>query len=128
MPPYSISSPVIETVLASLTPGARAEVARHCDFIRSERERLSAELAKLDGITEVLPSDANFLLVKAKDADRCMQLAEQGGVLIRNFGWQLPGCLRITVGNTEENDRLLESLAELCVLTNASLSLTATAQ
>ena len=113
MPPYSISSPVIETVLASLTPGARAEVARHCDFIRSERERLSAELAKLDGITEVLPSDANFLLVKAKDADRCMQLAQQGGVLIRNFGWQLPGCLRITVGETEENDRLLKSLAKL---------------
>jgi histidinol-phosphate aminotransferase len=113
MAPYSISTPVIEAVLACLTPGARAEVAKRCDFLRSERERLSAELSKLEGIIEVLPSDANFLLVKARDTERCMQLAQQGGVLIRNFGWQLPGCLRITVGDAEENDRLLESLAEL---------------
>ena len=113
MPPYAIATPVIESVLACLTPEARAEVARRCDFLRGERERVAAELAKLDGITEVLPSDANFLLVKAKDAERCMQLAQQGGILIRNFGWQLPGCLRISVGTTAENDRLLESLSEL---------------
>lgn len=113
MPPYAISTPVTDAVTACLTPDARSEVAKRCEFLRNERERLATELAKLDGIETVYPSDANFLLIRARDADRCMQLAERGGVLIRNFGWQLPGCLRITVGDTAENDQLLQALAEL---------------
>jgi histidinol-phosphate aminotransferase len=113
MPPYAISTPVTDAVTACLTPDARTEVANRCEFLRNERERLATELAKLDGIETVYPSDANFLLVRARNADRCMQLAESGGVLIRNFGWQLPGCLRITVGDTTENDQLLQALAEL---------------
>ena len=113
MPPYSISTPVTDAVLACLTPDARAEVARRCEFLRAERNRLAIELAKLPGIEQVYPSDANFLLVKTRDAKRCQQLAEQGGVLIRNFDRDIPGCLRITVGDTDQNNRLLESLADL---------------
>jgi histidinol-phosphate aminotransferase len=113
MPPYSISTPVTEAVLACLTPDARSEVARRCEFLRAERERLALELAKLPGIERVYPSDANFLLVKTRDAQRCQKLAEEGGVLIRNFDWVIPGCLRITVGEPDDNNRLLKSLAEL---------------
>ncbi len=113
MPPYAIATPVIDTVLACLTDDARAEVARRCELIRTERERLAAGLRALPGIRTVYPSDANFLLVQVADAERCMQLAQSGGVLIRNFAATLPGCLRITVGTAEQNDQLLQSLAEL---------------
>ena len=113
MPPYAFSSPVLKTVLASLSPESQIEMQQRVTTLRAERERLSAELAKLSGIEKVWPSDANFLLVSAKDAKRCQALAEQGGVLIRNFGWQLPGCLRITVGSAKENDQLITSLKEL---------------
>jgi histidinol-phosphate aminotransferase len=113
MPPYAIATPVLDAALASLTPDAKTKVAQRCEILRNERDRLATELNKLDGIETVYPSDANFLLVKAKDADRCMQLAQEGGVLIRNFGWQLPGSLRITVGNPEQNNLLLKSLAKL---------------
>ena len=113
MPPYAYSTPCLEAVMACLGPDARQLVDERCALIRSERERLSAALRQLTGIEKVFPSDANFLLIKATDADRCMQLAQQGGVLIRNFGWQLPGCLRITVGTPEQNDQLLKSLETL---------------
>lgn len=113
MPPYAIATPVIDTVLACLTDDARAEVARRCALIRTERERLAAGLRTLPGIRTVYPSDANFLLVQVSDAERCMELAQSGGVLIRNFAATLPGCLRITVGTAEQNDQLLQSLAEL---------------
>ena len=115
MPPYALSTPCINAVLACLGPDAQTEVARRCEFLRTERERLAVALAELDGIETVYPSEANFLLVKATNAERCFKLAEAGGTLIRNFGWQpgLEGCLRITVGDTEENNRLIESLAEL---------------
>ena len=113
MPPYAISTPVTNAVAACLTPDAKAEVAKRCEFLRTERDRLAAELDQLPGIEEVYPSDANFLLVRVADADRAQQLAEDGGVLIRNFGGQLPGCLRITVGEADENNRLIEALAKL---------------
>jgi len=113
MPPYALATPVLDAVLASLTPDAKADVAKRCAILRSERERLATELKKLNGIEKVYPSDANFLLIKATDAERCMQMAHDGGVLIRNFGGQLPGCLRITVGDTEQNNLLLKSLAKL---------------
>jgi histidinol-phosphate aminotransferase len=113
MPPYSFSTPCQDAVMACLGPDARLLVDERCTLIRSERQRLSTALEQLTGIEKVFPSDANFLLVKATDADRCMQLAHQGGVLVRNFGYQLPGCLRITVGTPEENDRLIKSLEEL---------------
>ena len=113
MPPYAFSSPTISAVLASLTPAAQAEMQDRVIVIRNERDRMAAALRTLPGITEVYPSDANFLLVAAQDADRCMALAREGGVLLRNFGQQLPGCLRITVGDPAENDQLLKSLAEL---------------
>ncbi len=113
MPPYAFASPTLTAVLASLTPDAPAQMTNRVEAICAERERLAAELAKLPGINQVWPSDANFLLVSAADAKRCSELAQNGGVLIRNFGWQLPGCLRITVGERSENDQLLESLADL---------------
>jgi len=113
MPPYALATPVLETVLSCLTPAARAAVAERCTFIREERARLSEALGGLKGVLRVYPSDANFLLVRFADAARAMQLARSGGVLIRDFSRQIPGCLRITVGTTEENDQLLQSLEEL---------------
>ncbi|MDP6436543.1 MAG: histidinol-phosphate transaminase [Gammaproteobacteria bacterium] len=115
MPPYALSTPCIDAVLACLGPDAQAEVQTRVELLRGERTRLAAALEALSGIDTVYPSDANFLLVRAADAKRCCELAKNGGVLIRNFGWEpgLEGCLRITVGTKDENDRLLKSLAEL---------------
>ena len=98
MPPYAFSTPCQEAVMACLTPDAKQQVAERCALLRQERERVATALTKQSGIETVYPSDANFLFVKATDADRCAKLAREGGVLIRNFGWQLPGCLRITIG------------------------------
>jgi len=113
MPPYALATPVLETVIACLTPDARATVAARCAFLRTERDRLAGELRSLKGVSQVYPSDANFLLVKFADAERAIQLSRTGGVLIRDFSRQIPGCLRITVGTTDENNQLLQSLAEL---------------
>ena len=115
MPPYALSTPCIEAVLACLGPDAQAEVTTRIEVLRGERGRLASALGELNGIESIYPSEANFLLVKATDSRRCYELAKAGGVLIRNFGWEpgLEGCLRITVGTRDENDRLIKSLAEL---------------
>jgi histidinol-phosphate aminotransferase len=113
LPPYAFSSPTLDTVLASLTDAAQEEMRARVATLVSEREWLAGQLGQIRGVKKVWPSDANFLLVSVSDADAFQAAAEAGGVLVRNFGGQLPGCLRITVGERSQNEQLIGSLAKL---------------
>ena len=81
--------------------------------IVAERERLAAALANYDFVRKVWPSDANFLLVRMEDAKRVMQHCESNKVLLRHFGGDLDDCIRISVGTSDENNRLLQALDTL---------------
>jgi histidinol-phosphate aminotransferase len=61
----------------------------------------------------VFPSDANFLLARVEDADALYAHLLQDGIIVRNRSrvQGCAGCLRLTIGTPEENDRLLQSLA-----------------
>ena len=113
MPPYAIAKPVIENVLRCLTPEAQSEIVARVELLRTERERVATALRAMPGVEEVYPSEANFLLVRVADSKRFADLAMQGGVLVRNFGWQVPNCLRITIGSEDQNNQLIDSLKEL---------------
>ncbi len=113
IPPYAMTQPTIESVLAALEPreleAARERVAR----IRAERARLASGLASLPGVVRVFPSEANFLLVEFQDAAVAFERARAAGLLVRDVRSQ-PGLgrhLRITVGTPDQNARLLAALA-----------------
>lgn len=78
------------------------------------RNRLADDMAKLDAVLKVYPSDANFLLVKVKDADQLYAKLKYDGVIVRNRSKVAlcEGCLRITVGSEKENDLLLNKIKE----------------
>jgi histidinol-phosphate aminotransferase len=61
---------------------------------------------------KVYPSDANFLLVKVKEAHRTYRELMDMGIIVRDRSnvVQCDNCLRITVGTPEENQRLLAAL------------------
>jgi histidinol-phosphate aminotransferase len=69
-------------------------------------------LGKLTAVKRVWPSDGNFLLAEFADPDRALQGSRAANLLIREVRAQvgLPRTLRVTIGTTEQNDRLLESL------------------
>lgn len=80
--------------------------------LRAERETLSVALAALAGV-EVLPSSANFVLIRHQNADEIFEKLLSRRVLIKNVGKMhilLDNCLRITVGTPEENKLFLEHL------------------
>jgi len=94
---------------------AQRLAVRHPDRVQrlvTERERVSAELVRTDGVT-VYPSGANFLLFRpAGDGhERWQEMVDQG-VLVRDFSrWpRLEGCLRVTIGTPEENDAFVAAL------------------
>lgn len=82
------------------------------DEILRERARMEQELVKLPNVLAVYPSDANFLLVKVKDADASYRELQQKGIIVRNRNRVelCQGCLRITIGTPAENDTILREL------------------
>ncbi|MFC2098294.1 histidinol-phosphate transaminase [Bacteroidota bacterium] len=80
------------------------------ETILAERKRLVEELNALKPVRQVHPSDANFLLIRVDDPDKLYEYLAEGGIIVRNRSRlkHCSGCLRITVGTKEENDRLIE--------------------
>jgi histidinol-phosphate aminotransferase len=83
-------------------------------MVKEERGRIAAVLADLP--VETWPSEANFILFRptAVDAVEVWTQLLDASVLVRDCsGWPgLAGCLRVTVGLPEENDRFLAALSE----------------
>ena len=111
--PYNLSTVAIRLALEALQN--ESAVREKIAVLLAERARLEAELPKLACVREVFPSEANFLLVRTTDADHLYQYLCERGIVVRNRGREMhcAGCLRITVGTPQENDRLLQALSEV---------------
>lgn len=109
-PPYNVSQLSQQAALDMLA--RKDEIAGTLSQILSERERLSAFFRTLPFISEVFHSDSNFILVRTSDAERLYDYLAARSIIVRNRSSEplLQGCLRITVGNREENDKLMEVL------------------
>lgn len=112
IPPYALAAPSIMSALAALAPDRLARMRTRVEEICAERERLCAALSRLPQVLRIWPSDANFLLVQFKDAACAYARAVHTNLLLRDFSSKprLEGCLRITVGRPEDNDRLIACL------------------
>jgi histidinol-phosphate aminotransferase len=108
--PYHLSAATQLAGVEALRFGG--EMQERVQALVAERARLAHELALVPGL-DVVPSGANFVLVRVDgDAHALWQRLVDRGVLVRDFSrWpRLEGCLRITVGTPEEDDRLLAAL------------------
>ncbi len=106
--PYNINQSTQELVLKALDRPIDGQVAE----IVGQRTRVAAALPAFGFVRRVWPSDANFLLVQVDDADALYAHLLADGIIVRNRSRVsgCAGCLRITIGLTSENDRLLQSL------------------
>jgi len=91
------------------------EMGERVAHIVAERERVARNLGSLE--VTVVPSGANFILFRALDrrGDAVWQGLVERGVLVRDCSsWRrLDGCLRVTIGTPDENDRFLAALADV---------------
>ena len=107
--PYNVGTDTLRLALDILDP---ARMETEVAMILSERRRLASRLSGIACITKVFPSDANFLLVKTTDSKGLYSYLLNEGIIVRDRS-SAPGCsnsLRLTVGTSEENDRLIESV------------------
>ena len=115
IPPYAIPASTIEQVLALTEAPQRAMAAARIRTLLDQRQRVGERLATMRGVERVYPSDANFLLVRFRDARAALEAGRETGLLVRDFSGApgLANCLRISIGTPEQNERLLAALERL---------------
>lgn len=109
--PYNISLAGMEKAMSLL----RRDVSAEVQAVMAERSRMAQALAELPRVRKVWPSDANFLLVQVDDAKAMYDELLDAQVIVRDRSRVLgcEGCLRITVGTKEENDKVLAVIGGL---------------
>lgn len=110
--PYNINS-LTQTILKVVLE-SRNLIDEKIDVVIEERKKLEIELKKIPAL-KVYPSDANFFLVKVDDADFLFNELVKRDILIRNLNSNgvLKNCVRITVGSSLENKKLLSALGSI---------------
>ena len=87
-------------------------VDEQVEQIKAQRAVVAEAMGAFSFVEKVYPSDANFLLVKVKDADALYEHLIGDGIIVRNRNRVkgCEGCLRITIGLEQENEKLIKSL------------------
>lgn len=108
--PYNVNVLTQREAIATLTDYAR--ITAWVEELKAERTRLMEALAEYPDTEHVYPTDANFVLVRVRDAQALYDYLLTQGIIVRNrHRVQLcRNCLRITVGTPEENDALMEAM------------------
>ena len=110
--PYNVNLLTQEKALELLDED---RMHRQLAQILQERTRLCRDLSAIPLVRRIYPTDANFLLVDAGDADGVYHKLVEEGIIVRNRNrvTLCRGCLRITVGTPEEDDKLLAALRNM---------------
>lgn len=76
------------------------------------RELYAGELAKLDCVERVFPTQANFFFVKFKNADDIIKRCVENGFILRDQSYQknMDGCVRFSIGTKEQMEQLMSVL------------------
>jgi histidinol-phosphate aminotransferase len=110
--PYPVPAPCAELALAGLSPAVLAHTGERIALVKSERARMQDALSKLPQVARVHESQANFLLVHFRDAERTFRALLAAGIVVRDQRGApgLDDALRITIGTPAQNDRVLATI------------------
>jgi histidinol-phosphate aminotransferase len=108
--PFNVNAIGQAAALAALDDSAFAtKVAQHN---RAGLAQLEKGLRALQ--REFVPSVANFIMVNVGDGGRVFDALQRRGVIVRPLrSYGLPAWVRVTVGTTAQNERLLAELANV---------------
>ncbi len=112
-PPYNVNVLTQQRALKRIL--TKNKVIKEIDKILEQRKKLIDKLKSVSFIEEIYPTDANFILVKVDDASKRYHQLLEKGIVIRNRTTQ-PLCentLRMTIGTTSENIKLIKALKEI---------------
>lgn len=110
--PYPVPEPVVDAVLKIMNP-------QNQDYLRAKRAELleakaqfEKDIATVEGVLTVYPTETNFTLMKVSDADGFCQRCRKLGFIIRNQSKQpgLENHVRISIGSPDQMEKLVAAL------------------
>lgn len=114
--PYNINKITTDFILRAIAD--KEKYLYFIDEIVYERNRIALKLSEIKKVKKVLPSDANFISFVVDEPRTVFSYLESKGIIIRDRSNQFnfSGCLRVSVGTKEENDKFLEELKNVLSL------------
>jgi len=111
-PPYNINQATQEIATKALD-----EIGQVNDMIKiivDMRDALAEVFLSMPTVEKVYPSDANFILVKIKEARTIYEFLLTKGIVLRDRSnvALCENCLRITIGTEQENTLLIDAMQE----------------
>jgi len=112
--PYPIADPVAALGLEAISAQGQNKVARSIVETHSVREQFANEIRGFAQVAEVLPSRANFVLVRVDDSERVFENLLKKGVVARDQSKQpgLENCLRFSIGDSDQMRATAKALSE----------------
>ena len=111
--PYNVSELNQKAALNSLEN--TTEYENNLQIILNEKAKLEVALNNVSTIKRIYPSDANFLLIEVTDADKIYNDLVTQQLITRNRNNIINNCIRITVGNPNENELLINALKNITI-------------
>jgi len=106
--PYPLPSPVTALALRLLQDDMMSRQKEMLVRLRANKKRLLQALNGRPFIDEVLAGEANFVMIRSRQASEFLAFCKQRGVILRAYPSDrlLHGFIRISVGSAEEIDAL----------------------
>ena len=111
--PYPLPVPVSDIAAQALSAQGIEQMRQRVAEVLTLRTELQKKLEKLPLVEKVYESDGNYLLVKFQDGQKVFKALWDKGVILRDQhkALGLENCIRITIGNAEENRKVIEAIA-----------------
>ncbi|MDR2238008.1 MAG: histidinol-phosphate transaminase [Chryseobacterium sp.] len=109
--PYNVNTLSQELILKLLNE--RNTLKENVENILQEREWLMDQFENMECIDRVFPTDANFFLIRMKNADQVYEKMLEEEILTSKRAPAIPGCIRINVGSRQENEKLINTLKKI---------------
>ena len=111
-PPYNVNSVSQNLAIEKL---ASLKYTYEIEEIKQEREKVMKALVCCKIVTEIFPSETNFILFRVDNATFQYNQFLENGIVVRNRSNDslCRSCLRITIGTKEENEKVIELLKNL---------------
>ncbi len=101
--PYPLADPCAQIASMALQDKHLALMNEQVGHINSIRNEFCAALDSFSAVIEVLPSVANFVLVKFSDCENAWQTLSEAGIVVRKIPHpRLEDAIRFSVGTKEE--------------------------
>ena len=113
--PYPVPEPVAQIAAQALSEKGLESMRDRVVVLNNNRVVTMNMLSKLDCVVDIFPTTGNFLLVRFKDSAKVFKAFADDGIIMRDFANKprLENCIRITIGNSDEMNRTIQTLNSL---------------